>query len=204
MNKKQIKTKQGLLITSILLTLFCIVGTIALVVYFKTTYFSENEYGPSSEYEEPSYDQGQTEEGDELPPPDSAETRYLVRKALDTGDKADLEAAAAALTGVSSDNASTDDAKEPYVAHAPEEPIAKDTPMDDSSYGVGDEIIITADKAILRASPSYSSSAVGYWVYGDETVIYDIQNVNGVLWVNTHPTKDWWIPIDDFSFIDQD
>ena len=191
------KRSNLMLVVCIVLSIAC-VGTAFIGLRKHFIAKAEEEYALQEEpIDEPVYEE---DEEDELPPPDSAETRYLVRKAMVTGDKADLEAAAAALTGVPNDNASTGDVEEPYVAPAPEEPVAQDAPMDDS-YDVGDDIVILNDRTMLRVSPSLDSSTVGYWMAGDRTKIYDMEFVDGILWVNTHPNKNWWITMDEFERI---
>ena len=188
------KRSNLMLVVCIVLSIVC-VGTAFIGLRRHFIAKAEEEYALQEEPIDESVD-----DEDELPPPDSAETTYLVRKAIATGDDADLEAAAAALTGVPNDDTSTDNVEEPYVDPAPEEPIAQDAPMDDS-YGVGDDIVILNDRTMLRVSPSLNSSTVGYWMAGDRTKIYDMEFVDGILWVNTHPNKNWWITMDEFERI---
>ena len=72
----------------------------------------------------------------------------------------------------------------------------------DSYYGyydidIGDFGLISVEKAYLYDAPGRGNKKVGYWIMEDEVRFYDIAVVDGVYWVNTSPSKNWWVSTDD-------
>lgn len=203
-----------MLVVCIILTIACVGTAVMGLRNYFVAKAEENKFMEEEQvYEEPDEPVELTQAELEI------KRDMMIRKALNTGDKDDIQAAANMVTDVPSRekyNAELAESQnsefDPTTAGVKADGFndntadgwAKDPPMDlgpteTDNFDIGDPITIAYDQTMLRVSPSYNSTTVGYWMAGDSTKIYDIELVDGVYWVNTHPTKNWWIPRESFE-----